>query len=91
MKAVHRNRKPWRGFYRESRGIRRICLLLLLAECGAFMSRTPAFQIRWEQTAGAFYRAADGPSVREEILGIRLRIRDGALELYREEAAEEIH
>ncbi len=88
-------RKSWRKFTREGvwdRKVRRICIAALTLEAAVlfhqyggadfFALRAESESRQWLSPAG---EESGNGGVMEEIFGFRLRLRDGAVEFYRQE------
>lgn len=88
-------KKSWRRFTREGvwdRKIRRVCIAALSLEAAVLLYQyggTDFFALRAESESSRWLSPAgeEGASggVMEEIFGFRLRLRDGAVEFYRQE------
>ncbi len=93
--SVFSAKKSWRRFTREGvwdRKIRRVCIAALTLEAAVlfyqhgsadfFALRAESESRQWLSPAG---NEDETGGVMEEIFGFRLRLRDGAVEFYRQE------
>ena len=93
--SVFSAKKSWRKFTREgvrARKIRRVCIAALTLEAAVLFYQhggTDFFALRAESESSQWMSpAGDGGGyggLMEEIFGFRLRLRDGAVEFYRQE------
>ena len=94
-------RKSWRDYRRRDRRrafdalVRRFCYGAILLEAALLFSRYGGedfFALRTESESRQWVSPAEDGSggTVEEILGFRLRLRDGAVEYYRQEEAVEV-
>jgi len=100
-KNRHR-RKPWRTFRKKRRTdevIRKVCAVFLVLELAFFVKqfKFPLVEVhRWEEheAEGQTEQRKAGPDSSKEImeiLGFRLRIEEGVIEIYRKEEIKNIH
>ena len=93
--SVFSAKKSWRRFAREGmwdRKIRRACIAALTLEAAVLFYQyggTDFFALRAESESRQWLSPAEDEDasggVLEEIFGFRLRLRDGAVEFYRQE------
>ncbi len=92
--SVFSAKKSWRRFARGGvwdRKVRRVCIAALALEAAVLFYRhggTDFFALRAENESSQWLSPAGEESaggVMEEIFGFRLRLRDGAVEFYRQE------
>ncbi len=92
-------RKPWRKFRRTRRCdaiVRKICCALLILEAAVLVERggmKDLLALRVERQQREWISPAederDAAGLPEQIFGVRLRLRDGAVEFYRREHISE--
>ncbi len=99
--SVRSGKKTWRHFKRPDRSaastgrIRSVCIAALILEAAVWIRQNglPAFfsvRVEHTQTETVVVPAGEeAGGILEQIFGVRLRFRDGAIEFYRQEEALE--
>lgn len=97
---AHFRGKPWRRFKKDGpagRLVRKVCSAVLILEAAVLISRSGlgVFSVErtyeeWLSPVPSGLAGETDEGTLEKIFGIRLRLRDGAVEFYRQENLREM-